>query len=81
MYLIDIINTDNEKNIIDKNMKDRFFELNILSEELWNEVKGLRYRATNKKKAINKIEKIVLKIKELDLDEEIKLTKTLYNIK
>lgn len=62
-------------------MKDQFLELQILSSEIWNEVKAINYDACNKKRAASKIEKLIFKIKELDLNKELKLIKSINNIK
>ena len=78
--LIDIIDTTNEPNIIEELMKDQFLELQILSQEIWNEVKAINHNACNKKRSISKIEKLVVKIKNLDLDFEINLIKELNKI-
>lgn len=61
-------------------MKDQFLELQILSQELWNDIKAINYNSCNKKRTIAKIEKTIKKIKELDFDTEIKLLKEINQI-
>jgi t-SNARE complex subunit (syntaxin) len=61
-------------------MKDQFLELSILSSEIWNEAKAIRYNVANKKKAISKIEKLIEKVKKLNLDAEIEIIKQVNNI-
>ena len=56
-------------------MKDQFLELQILSNELWDELKSLKYSNLNKKRKIKRIESIINKIKKLDFDLELKLLK------
>jgi hypothetical protein len=61
-------------------MKDPFVELEIISSEIWSEYKAIKYNSCNKKKAILRIEKLIIKIKSLELDREVMLLKELINI-
>jgi hypothetical protein len=61
-------------------MKDQFLELQILSNELWDELKSLKYNESYKKRKIKKIESIVNEIKKLDFDTELKLLKEINGI-
>ncbi len=58
-------------------MKDQFLELQILSQELWNDVKAIKHNACNKKRTIANIEKTITKIKLLELEKELQLLKEL----
>jgi hypothetical protein len=62
-------------------MKDQFLELQILSQELWDELKSLRYNQSYKNRKIKKIEAIVNNIKKLDFDTELKLLKEINDVK
>ena len=62
-------------------MKNQILELQNLSSELWNEVKALNYNACNKKTTFNRIQKLIFKIKQLDLEGELNLIKEINNIK
>jgi hypothetical protein len=62
-------------------MKDQFLELQILSSEIWGEVKAINHNACNKKRAVSKIENLISKIKKLDLESELNLLKEINNIK
>jgi hypothetical protein len=62
-------------------MKNQFLELQILSQELWSDVKAINHNACNKKRTIANIEKTITKIKKLEFDTELKLLKEINGVK
>jgi len=60
---------------------DPFLILSIQVAELWNERKAIEWiTKKNKKRQLEKLEKMVAKIKAIDFDEEFKMLKELHGI-